>query len=147
MLNGCVHINDVEATTHPELDVVSGWCQEFSAEPGRRVEGAARSSATLLAIPQWVGRAEYSSQVWFTKLTSCITEVVVFEEWRYYTAVVRIIVGKRTCKVVESSFTPCPCKCPDVLPRISMCDTHSIDISIFKCQVAVREVYICLESM
>jgi len=77
---------------------------------------------------------------------NCITEVVVFEEWRYYTAVVRIIVGTRTCKVVESSFTPRPCKRPDVLPRISMCDTHSIDISIFKCQVAVCEVYICLES-
>jgi len=61
LLNGCVHVNDVEATTHPELDVVSGGCWEFSAEPGRRVEGAARSSATLLTIPQRVGRAEYSS--------------------------------------------------------------------------------------
>ena len=79
---GCVIIADRFLTAQPELNFISGRLGKLLAEPWWGVEAATGADGTTAAaIPEGV-MGVYSV---LTKVsTSCFTEVILPNKWRYY---------------------------------------------------------------
>ena len=81
-LNWSVFITDIAVVTKPQLNIISSWCGELLAEPGRIVElTASISTLTSLTVPEWIVRIENG-----LPSLSCfrVTEVILADEWRYF---------------------------------------------------------------
>ena len=106
--------------TQPQFNIICIWLWELLTEPWWVVEGAVSTGTpTSLTIPKWIIRVQYELP---SISTSSLTEVVLVNEGRYSSCEGNIWLSTRTTVTESSTWIPCCCKCPYVLPWwLSIC--------------------------